>query len=388
MRPATRLIHFDRCPGDPYKPMSTPIYQTATFEQESATEFGAYDYSRSGNPTRAVLERLLADLDGAHRAFAFGSGMAALAAVCRLAGAGGRIVAGDDLYGGSFRLLGKVLPALGIQTVFADASDASAVAAAIRPDTRLVLVETPTNPLLHVADVRAIAEAAHAKGALLAVDNSLLTPYLQKPLDLGADLAVLSATKFIGGHGDVTAGAVAVRDPALAERIAFLQNAEGSALGPFDSWLLLRGLKTLALRMDRQEATARRVAEFLRAHPFVRRVRWPGLDDHPGRAVHMRQARGAGAVLCFETGSFDLSRRVVEGLELFPIAVSFGGVSSQASLPCRMSHASVPPELRSAKAPLPEDLVRLSIGIEDPDDLLEDLGRALARAGGEAGGSR
>jgi cystathionine beta-lyase len=377
MRPATRLIHFDRCPGDPFKPMSTPIYQTATFEQESATEFGPYDYSRSGNPTRAVLERLLADLDGASRAFAFGSGMAAVASVCRLAGAGGHVVAGDDLYGGSFRLLGRVLPSLGIRASFADASDPAAVAAAIRPDTRLVLVETPTNPLLRVADVRALAALSHARGALLAVDNSLLTPCRQRPLELGADLAVMSATKHLGGHGDVTAGVVAAKDPALAEKIAFLQNAEGSALGPFDSWLLLRGLKTLALRVDREEANARRVAEFLRGRPPVTRVHWAGFEDHPGRAVHARQASGAGSVLSFETGSFDVSRKIVESLRLFKIAVSFGSVCSQASLPCRMSHASVPAELRASKAPLPEDLVRLSVGIEDPEDLLEDLAQAL-----------
>jgi cystathionine beta-lyase len=282
--------------------------------------------------------------------------------VTRLVASGEEILAGDDLYGGTFRLLGRVLPPLGIGVRYVDASDASAVAAAIGPRTRLVLVETPTNPLLRVADIAELARVTHRAGALLAVDNSLLSPLLQQPLALGADLVIHSATKFLCGHSDVIAGAVVVDDPGLAERVAFLQNAEGSGLAPFDAWLVLRGIKTLALRLERQSESARRIAEHLRSHPSVDEVFYPGL----------------GAVLSFTTGDAELSRRVAEATRLFTIAVSFGGVGSVISLPCRMSHASTPPEVRARYA-LPADLVRISVGIEDVEDLVEDLDAALAR---------
>jgi cystathionine beta-lyase len=359
MKLSTECVHLSD-DGDPHGATSTPIYQTATFRQPSAVEFGEYDYTRSGNPTRAALERQLARLEGGTRAFAFASGMAAIATVVRLAGSGDEILAGDDLYGGTFRLLGRVLPPLGISVRYVDATDPAAVERAITPKTRLLLVETPTNPLLRVADVAALAYVTRRAGVRLVVDNSLLSPVLQRPLELGADVVVHSATKFLCGHGDVIAGAVVVRDPELADRIAFLQNAEGAGLSPFDSWLLLRGMKTLALRVDRQCDTARRVAAFLEAHASVERVFYPGL----------------GSVISFTTGDAERSRAVVESTELFDVAVSFGGVGSVISLPCRMSHASTPPEVRERYA-LPADLVRISIGIEDADDLLEDLGRAL-----------
>jgi cystathionine beta-lyase len=376
MRRDTTLVHFDAAPGDPCRPNSTPIYQTATFEQPNASEFGAYDYSRSGNPTRAVLESQLARLEGGSRAFAFGSGMAALSTLMRLVPAGGHVVAGSDLYGGTYRLLEKVLPRAGLRTTYVDATDPERVRAAIEPSTRLVLVETPTNPLCRIVDLRALAEIARERGALLAVDNSLLSPLLQRPLELGADVVVHSATKHLGGHGDVTAGVLAVRVAAVADEIAFLQNAEGNALGPFDSWLLLRGIETLSVRLGRAQANARTVARFLARHPAVRRVHFPGLTDHPGRAIHERQAEGPGAVVSFETGSAELSRRVVDALEVFTISVSFGSVKSLASLPCRMSHKSIPAAVRQAHA-LPDDLVRLSIGIEDERDLVQDLAQAL-----------
>lgn len=242
------------------------------------------------------------------------------------------------------------------------------------------MVETPTNPLLRIADLAAIARLVHARGALLAVDGSLATPLRQRPLALGADLVVHSATKALAGHGDATAGSIAAADPALARELAFRRNAEGTALAPFEAWLLLRGMKTLALRVERQEENARRAAELLARHPAVARVHFPGLADHPGAALHARQSSGPGSVVSFETGSPERSRRVVEALRLFPIAVSFGGVGSTASLPCRMSHASIPEEVRRARA-LPEDLVRLSVGIEDGQDLLDDLEQALAAAG-------
>jgi cystathionine beta-lyase len=378
MKPATRLVQFEAAPSDPWRPLVTPLYQTACFEQPGPLEFGPYDYTRSGNPTRHVLERQLAALEGAHSAHAFASGMAALSAVTRLA-AGGRIVAGDDLYGGTHRLLTRVCAAIGIEVDFVDASDPPALERALERRAHLVLIETPTNPLLRIVDLRATAALCRRRGALLCVDSSLMTPLLQQPLAHGADLVVHSATKFLCGHGDVTAGVVATRGAELAERIAFLHNAEGSGLAPFESWLLLRGLKTLALRLRAQERTARRLARFLVGHPAVTRVHYPGLPSHPGRALHASQASGAGSVLSFETGSLEHSRALLEELGLFAIAVSFGSVGSQASLPCSMSHASIPPQTRAARG-LPEDLVRLSIGIEDAQDLERDLASAFERA--------
>ncbi len=375
MRTASELVQFDACPGDPYRPLSTPIYQTAAFEQTSAVEFGPYDYTRSGNPTRTVLETQLARLEGAAHASTFASGMAALSALFRLVH-GGRILAGDDLYGGSFRLLTRIVAEQGSEVEFVDTTDLRALESALRRPAKLVLLETPTNPLLRITDLAAVAALCKERGALLAVDNSLMSPLLQKPLALGADLVVHSATKFLCGHGDVTAGVVATNRADLAERIRFVQNAEGNALSPFESWLLLRGLKTLLLRVREQERNARKLARFLHKHPLVRRVHYPGLPDHPGHTLHRRQASGFGSVLSFETGDFERSRRIVESLELFAIAVSFGSVHSQASLPCRMSHASIPESVRRARS-LPDDLVRLSIGIEDARELRQDLERAL-----------
>jgi cystathionine beta-lyase len=376
----TRLVGFDPCPGDPHRPAVTPIYQTATFEQESALEFGRYDYSRSGNPTRAVLERLVADLEGAERGFAFASGLAAMTAITRLLSAGDEIVAGDDLYGGAYRLFSRILARTGITVRYADATNPAALAAAIGPRTRLVHIETPTNPRLRIVDIQAAARAAHDAGAILSVDSTAMSPYLQNPLALGADVVMHSATKYLCGHSDVTAGAVATSDPRLAETLYLVQNGEGAALGPFDSYLLLRGLRTLGLRMDRQQATAQKVAEFLAGHPGVERVWYPGLACHPGADLHARQARGPGAVVSFQTGSLEVSRRVAEAARLFAITVSFGGIGSSISLPCRMSHASIPPEVRKT-VELPEDLVRVSVGIEDAGDLIRDLSRALDAAG-------
>jgi len=376
MRPLTEIVSFDPAPNDPWHPNSTPIYQTATFAQDSAVEFGAYDYSRSGNPTRTVLENQLARLEGAERAFAFASGMAALSTLARLVPTGAHILAGDDLYGGTYRLLQRVLPRCGVRSSHVDVTDLDAVASAIEPGTRLVLVETPTNPLQKIADIRGLARIAHAHGALLAVDNSLMSPYLQRPLELGADIVVHSATKHLCGHSDVTAGVLALRDSKLADEIAFFQNAEGNALGPFDSWLLLRGMQTLGIRLDREQSNALAIAQHLARHPLVARVHYPGLREHPGFALHALQARGGGSIVSFETGDAELSQRVVESLQHFTIAVSFGSVSSLASLPCRMSHKSIPSSVRSAHS-LPDDLVRLSIGIEDVHDLIEDLDQAL-----------
>lgn len=374
---ATRLLHFDAGVKDPYEALSVPLYQTATFEQPGALDPGEYDYTRSGNPTRTALQRALADLDGARTAHAFASGMAALTAVVRLVPAGGEILAGDDLYGGTFRLLGRLAERHGVDVRHVDPGDPDRVAKALTPRTRLVLVESPTNPLLKVCDLRRLAERVHDGGAWLAVDNSLMSPYLQRPLDLGADLALQSATKALSGHGDLIGGVVATSDPELSERLAWTQNAEGTGLAPFDSWLLLRSLKTLSARLGRQEAGAHAVADFLRDAPGVRRLHYPGSPDHPGHDVHRGQADGAGSVMSFETGCRQRSARLVDGTRLFTTAVSFGSVMSVISMPCAMSHASIP-EKRRRERPLPPDLVRLSIGLEDPDDLIDDLSRALA----------
>jgi cysteine-S-conjugate beta-lyase len=379
MKPATRLVRFNAAPQDPFRPTATPIYQTATFEQESALEFGAYDYSRSGNPTRTVLEEQLAALEHAHRAFCFASGLAAISAVVYLLRPGDEIVAAADLYGGTCRLFSRILPRTGIRVRYVAGTDVEAFRAAITPQTRLVYIETPTNPLLQVYDLHAFADLAHGAGARLCVDGSMMSPYLQRPLDLGADIVIHSATKFLCGHADVTAGVVAVKDPALSEEIYLLQNGQGAVLGPMDSFLLLRGLKTLAIRLDRQQANAKRVAEFLAAHPRVNRVYWPGFASHPGSALHAAQSSGPGSVLSFETGSRELSGIIAEATQIFAITVSFGSIHSTISLPVSMSHASVPAELKQGRV-LPEDLMRLSIGIEDAEDLIGDLEAAFAHA--------
>jgi cystathionine beta-lyase len=361
MRLATQLVVHDPAPDDPFRPSTTPIYQTATFAQESTAAFGRYDYSRSGNPTRSVLETQLARLEGARHAFTFASGLAALTAVTRLLRPGDEVVADVDLYGGTVRLLSRLVAPHGVTVRYADLSDLEQARSSLSPRTRLVLAESLSNPLLRVADIPGLARVAHQAGAVLAVDASAVSPYLQQPLALGADVVVHSATKYLGGHGDLTAGVVATSDPELAEHLALVQNGEGAVLAPFEAFLLLRGLATLGIRLDRQQASAARVAAFLAARGL--RVHYPGL----------------GAVVSVETGDVESSRALVEGLQLFPICVSFGSVRSTASLPGFMSHASVPPELRAAR-PLPADLVRLSIGLEDVEDLVADLSAALDAA--------
>ncbi|KAJ8433145.1 hypothetical protein Cgig2_007109 [Carnegiea gigantea] len=406
---STLLMNFDSS-FDPYGAMSTPLYQTATFKQASyeshcivlyflrpyrvfisflistfcayfllqpsATENGPYDYTRSGNPTRDVLERLLAQLDKADRAFCFTSGMAALSAVTHLIGTGQEIVAGDDIYGGSDRLLSQVLSKTGIVVKRVNTSDLNEIASAIGSWTKLVWLESPTNPRQQICDIRKISEIAHAQGALVLVDNSIMSPVLSRPLELGADIVMHSATKFIAGHSDVMAGVLAVKGESLAKDLYFLQNAEGSGLAPFDCWICLRGIKTMALRVEKQQDNAQKIAEFLSTHPRVKKVNYAGLPDHPGRSLHYSQAKGAGSVLSFLTGSVALSKHVVETTKYFSITVSFGSVKSLISMPCFMSHASIPAAVREARG-LTEDLVRISVGIEDVNDLIADLDHAL-----------
>ncbi|KAG0617501.1 hypothetical protein M758_5G193900 [Ceratodon purpureus] len=375
---STQLQQLDNS-FDPYGALSTPLYQTATFKQPSATEGGPYDYTRSGNPTRDALERTLAKLEGADRAFCFTTGMAALATITRLAEAGQEIVAGDDIYGGSDRLLSRISPKSGLVVKRIDTGDLDAVRAAVGPKTRIVWLESPTNPRQMISDIREISKIAHEHGALVIVDNSIMSPILSKPLSLGADIVMHSATKFIAGHSDVMAGVLAVKGESLAKEVYFLQNAEGTGLSPFDCWLCLRGIKTMALRVERQQANAQKIAEFLVAHPLITRVNYAGLPKHTGRDLHYSQCKGAGSVFSFNTGSLAVSKHVVEQTKLFSITVSFGSVKSLISLPCFMSHASIPTDVREARG-LTEDLIRVSVGIEDVDDLIADLDQALRTA--------
>ena len=378
MKTSTRCVQLGRS-NDVHGAFVPPIYQTATFEQPSATEFGEYDYTRSGNPTRAVLEQQLANLEDGQFACAFASGMAAITALTRIVRPGEEIIAGADLYGGTVRLLESIAANQNIAVRYLDASDADSVRRAATTRTRLILVETPSNPSFRISDIRQLSVIAHSVNAYFAVDNSMLSPIFQRPLNLGADVVVHSATKFLCGHSDVTAGAVITNDKRIHDAIAFQQNAEGAGLSPFESWLLLRGLKTLALRVERQNQSAGKIARFLEAHPSVSKVFYPGLESNAGFGVHRSQAEGDGAVLSFTTNDADYSARVVEATRLFRIAVSFGSVGSTISLPCHMSHASIPAALRDKLAP-PPDLVRVSVGIEDVDDLIEDLSQALAEA--------
>jgi cystathionine beta-lyase len=361
---------------DPFGAISPPIYQTATFRQPAASEFGEYDYTRTANPTRTLLEQQLATLEGGLHACAFSSGMAAITALTRLLRTGDHIIAGNDLYGGTVRLLDQVLSRAGICVSYVDTTDLEEVRGSLTGRTRLALIETPTNPLLRICDIKAIAQLVHSTGAILAVDNSMLSPCFQQPLALGADVVIHSATKFLCGHSDVTAGALITNDPGLYQHLAFQQNAEGAGLSPFESWLLLRGMKTLALRLAHQSVSARAIAHFLSHHPDVKSIYYPGLANHRGYQLHRAQATGDGAVITFTTGDRSRSERFVSATQLFDIAVSFGSVRSTVSLPAAMSHASIPPSLKEKMAP-PPDLVRLSIGIEDVNDLLDDLTQAF-----------
>ena len=379
MKLATRILNIDTGGHDPVKPTNVPIYQTATFRQNSATEFGEFDYSRSGNPTRAAVEKQIAKLETGLRAFCFSSGLAASTAVTRLLGPGDEILACDDLYGGTYRLFSRILAKRGVTVRYADFANPQLVKSCITDRTRLVYFETPTNPLLQIIDIGRVAGIASRQGALVCVDNSTMSPYLQRPLELGADIVVHSATKFLCGHSDVMAGAVVIKDAALGEELYLIQNGEGACLSPFDSFLLLRGMKTLSLRLDRQQENASRVAAFLQAHPSVQRVYFPGFSETADLHVHQSQASGYGAVLSFATGDPELSRKVVESTRLFAITVSFGGLNSTVSLPSYMSHASIPLDLRVQKE-IPRDLVRLSVGAEDAGDLIDDLKQALEHA--------
>ncbi len=376
----TQCVRFDAAPGDPWSPSATPIYQTATFDQESACELGEYDYSRSGNPTRSVLQSQMAALEGGGQAFAFASGLAALTAVLRFLRPNDRLLADIDLYGGTSRLFTNSLEPFGVTVDYADLTSLRATKRALAAMPRMVFCESLSNPLLRACDLRRLAGLTHAADALLVVDATAVSPYWQRPLDLGADAVVHSATKYLCGHSDVSAGVVTTRHEALARHVGFVQNAEGAALAPSDSFLLLRGMKTLAVRLDHQARTAGKIARWLSRELGPGRVLYPGLVGHPTRLKHRRQSSGSGAVISFFAGDPERAWRLVESLRQFSIAVSFGSVHSVASVPGRMSHASVPTAVRRARS-FPEDLVRLSIGLEHERDLMDDLDQALVKAG-------
>ncbi len=372
----TRAIHEGQEPDPATGAVIPPIYQTSTYVHEEVGRHKGYVYSRSGNPTRRALETCLASLEGAEHGFAIASGMAATATVLQLVNPGERVVCVNDVYGGTYRLFSKVLEPKGWVFEFVPAEDVSTnLSDFVDERTRLVWIETPTNPLMNIVDIRAAAAAAREAGALSVVDNTFATPYLQRPLELGADVVVHSTTKYLGGHSDVVGGFAATNDPTIAERLAFLQNSLGTIPGPFDCWLVLRGVKTLAVRIREHCANARRVAEFLDAHPAVERVRYPGLSSHPDHEIARRQMDDFGGMLSFElVGSREDALAVLHSTSLWSLAESLGGVESLIEHPGLMTHAS------TADSPFPvaENLIRLSVGIESADDLLADLEQALA----------
>jgi cystathionine beta-lyase/cystathionine gamma-synthase len=373
-------VHAGQEPDPTTGAVMMPIYTTSTYVQQSPGVHKGYDYARTKNPTRMAFERCIADLEGGSAAFAFASGLAAIATTLECLDHGAHVVAVDDLYGGSRRLFERVRKrSMGLEVSYLDLSDTGVIESALRPNTRLIWIETPTNPLLRLADIAAIAELARAKGLLLVVDNTFATPWIQRPLELGAHVVMHSATKFLNGHSDMVGGVAVVGDGALAERIAFLQNAIGAVSGPFDSFLALRGLKTLPLRMRRSSESALEIAAWLERHPRVERVLYPGLPSHPQHALARRQmaAGGSGIVTFFLKGGLAESRRFLERLEIFTLAESLGGVESLVDHPAIMTHASVPPEAR-ARLGISDTLVRLSVGIEEAADLVADLEAALA----------
>ncbi|MGZ4537710.1 MAG: cystathionine gamma-synthase [Blastococcus sp.] len=372
----TRAIHAGQEPDPATGAVIVPLHLTTTYKQDGVGGLrGGYEYSRSANPTRTALQEALAALEQGTHGMAFASGLAAedtlLRTVCE---PGTHIVLAGDAYGGTFRLISRVASRWGVEHTPADLADLDAVRAALRPSTRVIWCETPTNPLLNIADIAALADVAHEAGALLVVDNTFASPYLQQPLTLGADVVVHSTTKYLGGHSDVVGGALVTADSGLAESLAYHQNAMGAVAGPFDAWLVLRGLKTLGVRMDRHQTNAARIVEFLADSPAVASVLYPGLPDHPGHDIAAKQMSGYGGMLSFRlAGGEEAALRVCERARLFTLAESLGGVESLIEHPGRMTHAS------AAGSPLevPADLVRLSVGIEDVDDLLADLDQAI-----------
>lgn len=375
----TKAIHGGLENIDPaYGSVMPPIYQTSTYKQSTPGGHKGFEYSRSGNPTRAVLESALASIENGKFGLAFGSGLAAIDAVIKLFKPGDEIISTNDLYGGSYRLFTRIFENLGIKFHFVGMSDTAGIEDHINEKTKMIWVETPTNPMMNIIDIEAVSKIAKKHNVLLAVDNTFATAYLQQPLEMGADIVMHSATKYLGGHSDVVMGSLVVKDQALAEKLYFIQNASGAICGPMDSFLVLRGIKTLHIRMQRHCENGATVANFLRSHPKVDKVYWPGFEDHPNHEVAKKQMKGFGGMISFTTseGTLESAVKVVENLKVFTLAESLGGVESLAGHPASMTHASIPKEER-AKTGIVDSLIRLSVGIEDEEDLVNDLKQAL-----------
>jgi cystathionine beta-lyase/cystathionine gamma-synthase len=377
-RLGTRAVHAGHVADPLAGAVMPPIYQTATYIQEGVGRHKGYEYARTKNPTREILERNVAALEGGRHGFAFGSGLAALDAVMKLLSAGDHVVCGENVYGGTHRQMTHIWARLGLRFTFVDGSETAAIAAAVEPRTRLVYAETPTNPMMRLCDLAATAEIAHRAKALLVVDNTFATPCFQRPLELGADVVLHSTTKYLNGHSDMVGGVIVVNDSALAERLRFLQNAAGAVPGPMDCWLVLRGVKTLAVRMQQHERNARELARHLATHPKVTRIYYPGLAAHPQHELACRQATGFGGIVSIDLGSLGAARAFMESLRLFALAESLGGVESLACHPASMTHASVPATDRT-RLGVTDGLVRLSVGIEDIEDLIHDVATSLDR---------
>ena len=375
----TKAIHGGQKHDPAYGAVMPPIYQTSTYAQSTPGGHKGYEYSRTHNPTRAALEAALASIEDGNHGLAFGSGLAAIDAVMKLLNPGDEVISTNDLYGGTYRLFTKIFEKFGIKFHFVGMSDVEAIEEKINRNTKLIWVETPTNPMMNVVDIAACSAIAKKHEVLLAVDNTFATPYLQQPLSLGADIVMHSATKYLGGHSDVVMGALVVRDNALAERLYFIQNASGAVCGPQDSFLVLRGIKTLHVRMQRHCENGRAVAEYLKNHPQVEKVYWPGFSDHPNHEIARSQMRDFGGMISFVTKGNDFQKAisVVEKLKVFTLAESLGGVESLAGHPASMTHASIPKQERE-KTGVVDSLIRLSVGIEDAEDLIQDLAQALA----------
>ena len=378
MKFGTKAIHAGVEPDPTTGAIMTPIYQTSTYVQAAPGDHKGYEYSRTHNPTRTALQNALAALENGKHGLCFSSGMASIDAIVKLLKPGDEVVSCNDLYGGTYRLFTKIFEGFGVKFRFVDMSDTANVAAAITPNTRLIWAETPTNPLLRIIDIAALAALAKKQGCLLGVDNTFASPYLQTPLDIGADIVMHSVTKYLGGHSDVVMGALVVKDDALAERLAFIQNSSGATPSPQDCFLVLRGLKTLHLRMQRHCENGKVVAEWLVKHPRVDKVYWPGFPTHPNHAVAAKQMRGFGGMMSFtlKGDNMDEAHKVLSSTELFSLAESLGGVESLLGHPASMTHASIPREDR-LKNGLADSLIRLSVGLEDSEDLLADLEQAL-----------
>jgi cystathionine beta-lyase/cystathionine gamma-synthase len=374
---STRAVHAGQKPDPRTGAVAVPIYQTSTYVQEKLGEPAEFEYARVQNPTRQALEEQVSALEGGHSAYAFASGMSAIACLMTLMKAGDHVVLSRNVYGGTFRYLTRILERYNLSFSWVDTTDLRIVEAAMRPETRMVYLETPTNPVMDITDIAAVAGLAHSRGATVAVDNTFLSPYLQRPLEHGADYVVHSTTKFLNGHSDSIGGALINARPEDAEWFALVAKSVGAILSPFDSFLVMRGIKTLAVRMDRHEQNARKIVDFLVAHPKVRRVLYPGLPDHPGHEIQKRQASGFGAMITIEMGSFAAAKAMLERAQVMSFAESLGGVESLISHPASMTHASIPAE-RRAELGLTDGMVRLSVGIENVEDLLADLDQALA----------